>query len=130
MSNDAIPITIARRDELAPGETKKFFLDCDGFTIECFVINHAGALHAWVNRCRHVPMTMDWIENQFLTDDGQYIQCATHGACYEPATGECVGGPPLGKVLIRVPLEIVGDEVRATCPPDAIPDDLRRRPGL
>ncbi|HUI24567.1 MAG TPA: Rieske 2Fe-2S domain-containing protein [Candidatus Kryptonia bacterium] len=121
-------ITVTRLGELAPGQTKKFSLSREGFEIECFVINHQGTLHAWVNRCRHVPMTMDWIENQFLTEDGCYIQCATHGACYAPDTGECVGGPPFGKFLIRVPLEIVGEEVRATCPVDAIPDDLRARP--
>jgi nitrite reductase/ring-hydroxylating ferredoxin subunit len=120
-------VTVLRRGELAPGETKKFFLDCEGYEIECFAINHAGTLHAWVNRCRHVPMTMDWIENQFLTEDGRYVQCATHGACYQPDTGECVAGPALGKSLIRVPLEVVGNEVRATCPPEAIPEDLKRR---
>jgi nitrite reductase/ring-hydroxylating ferredoxin subunit len=127
--SELAPMTVTRLGELAPGQTKKFSLSCDGFEIECFVINHRGVLHAWVNRCRHVPMTMDWIENQFLTEDGNYIQCATHGACYQPDTGECVGGPPLGKVLIRVPLEIVGDDVCARCPVDAIPEDLRRRPG-
>jgi len=123
--SDFVPVL--RRDELRPGETKKFFLDCEGYEVECFVINHEGNLHAWINRCRHVPMTMDWIENQFLTEDGRFVQCATHGACYEPNTGECVAGPALGKSLIRVPLEIVGDEVRATCPHEAIPEDLRRK---
>jgi len=126
MSNS---VPVLRRDELAPGETKKFFLDCEGYEIECFVINHEGRLHAWINRCRHVPMTMDWIENQFLTEDGRFVQCATHGACYEPDTGECVAGPALGKFLIRVPLQVVGDQVHATCPREAIPDDLRRCAG-
>lgn len=121
------PVLVARVGELQPGETKKFWLSYEGHEIECFLVNHDGGLYAWVNRCRHVPMTMDWVENQFFTDDGKYIQCATHGACYTPDTGECVGGPPLGKFLIRVPLELIGDEVRATCPPEAIPDDLRRR---
>jgi nitrite reductase/ring-hydroxylating ferredoxin subunit len=127
---DETAVTVMCLGELPPGQTKKFFLTCEGYEVECFIINHRGALHAWVNRCRHVPMTMDWIENQFLNENGNYIQCATHGACYEPDTGECVGGPPLGKFLIRVPLEIVGQEVRATCPAGAIPDDLRRRPAL
>ncbi len=123
------PVTVARLGELQPGQTKKFFLYCDGYEIECFVINHGGQLHAWVNRCQHVPMTMDWVENQFLTEDGRYVQCATHGACYRPDTGECVAGPPRGKFLIRVPLDISGDEVRATCPANAIPDDVRQRSG-
>ncbi len=44
-------------------------------------------------------MTMDWVENQFLSEDGAHILCATHGALYEPDSGECVAGPPLGKCL-------------------------------
>jgi nitrite reductase/ring-hydroxylating ferredoxin subunit len=127
--SDSAPVTIARTGELRPGQTKKFFLNSNGYEIECFVVNHAGTMHAWVNRCCHIPMTMDWIENQFLTEDGNFVQCATHGACYLPDTGECVAGPPLGKSLIRVPLQVVGDEVWAVCPAEAIPDDLRRRPG-
>jgi nitrite reductase/ring-hydroxylating ferredoxin subunit len=118
---------IARVDELRPGETKKFLLECDGQEIEGFLLNYAGEHHAYVNRCRHVPMSLDWVENQFFTEDGNHILCATHGACYAPDTGECIGGPPLGKVLIRVPLDVVGDEVRATCPEEAIPEDVRRR---
>ena len=42
----------------------------------------------------------------FLTEDGRFILCATHGACYEPDTGECIDGPALGKSLIPVPLSI------------------------
>jgi nitrite reductase/ring-hydroxylating ferredoxin subunit len=61
-------------------------------------------------------MTMDWVENQFMTEDGTFIQCATHGACYQPDTGECVYGPPLGKFLIPVPLTIRGPDVLAECP--------------
>ena len=110
---------IATVGELAPGTTKKFLLDCDGREVEGFLLNAGGALHAWVNRCRHVPMTMDWVENQFLTEDGRYILCATHGAAYEPDSGECVFGPPCGKFLDRVPLTIADDQVLAHRPVEA-----------
>ena len=102
--------------ELQPGQTKKFFLPCSGREEECFIVNFAGTLHAYINRCRHVPMTMDWVDNQFLTEDGRFIQCATHGACYEPDTGECVSGPPFGQFLIRVPLSIEDERILAHCP--------------
>lgn len=108
--------TVARVGELAPGQTKKFLLRIGGCEEECFVVNHHGTLYAYVNRCCHVPMTMDWIENRFLTEDKQFILCATHGACYLPDTGECVSGPPCGKSLIRVPLAIAGDVVVAEWP--------------
>lgn len=107
---------VGRVDELEPGCTKKLLLRCDGREIEAFLLNHEGRLYAYVNRCCHIPMTMDWVENQFLTEDGKFIQCATHGACYVPETGECVAGPPVGRTLTPVPLTIRNGEIFAACP--------------
>ena len=109
-------VVVARVGEIQPGHTKKFILQIDNCEEECFAGNHGGTLHAYINRCLHVPMTMDWIENQFMTEDQQFILCATHGACYLPDTGECVTGPPCGKFLIRVPLTIRDEEVIASSP--------------
>jgi nitrite reductase/ring-hydroxylating ferredoxin subunit len=105
--------------DLAPGMTRKFLLPSAGESVEAFVVNVGGALHAWVNRCRHVPLTMDWVDNRFLDDDG-FVVCATHGARYAPDTGDCVAGPPLGRRLIRVPLRIAEDgRVVAMLPDEA-----------
>ena len=113
---------IARTTDLGPGQTRKFLLACDGREIEGFLVNVGGAFHAYVNRCRHVPMGLDWVENQFFTEDGQFLQCATHGAYYVPDTGECIAGPPCGKSLVRVPIRIDGDVIVAGCP-GPLPDD-------
>jgi nitrite reductase/ring-hydroxylating ferredoxin subunit len=67
-------------------------------------------------------MSLDWVENQFFTADGDLLQCATHGALYRPESGECVAGPPCGKSLHRIPLTIDGDTIYAECPVD-LPDD-------
>jgi nitrite reductase/ring-hydroxylating ferredoxin subunit len=114
MSGDAYEVGAVA--DLAPGTTKKFTLACDGREVEAFVVNHAGRLAAYVNRCCHIPMTMDWVENQFLTEDGRFIQCATHGALYEPDSGECVAGPPVGRCLTAVPLEVRDGVIWARCP--------------
>ncbi len=116
MPNTAESIIVARDGELAPGTTRKFFLRIDGNEEECFLVNHEGRLFAYINRCNHVPMGLDWVDNQFFTEDRRYLQCATHGACYLPDTGECVSGPPCGKFLIRVPLRIENGEVVASAP--------------
>ena len=107
-----------RADELAAGRTKKFVLQCDGREVEAFVLNHGGAFYAYVNRCCHIPMTMDWVENQFLSEDRRHIQCATHGALYEPDSGECIAGPPVGQCLTAVPLVVRDGMILARCPRD------------
>jgi nitrite reductase/ring-hydroxylating ferredoxin subunit len=114
--SSAALIPVAPAAEIAPGRTRKFVLPCDGGEIEAFVVNHGGAFYAYVNRCCHIPMTMDWVENQFLTEDRAFIQCATHGALYEPASGECVAGPPLGQCLTAVPLVLRDGMILAACP--------------
>ena len=90
-----------------------------GVEEECFLINYHGDFHAYVNRCRHVPMAMDWVDNQFFAEQGRYLTCQTHNAYFEPDSGECVAGPPgtCGKFLYRVPLEIV-DRVIYARPPE------------
>ncbi|MGH7787110.1 MAG: Rieske (2Fe-2S) protein [Candidatus Binatia bacterium] len=110
---------VSRADELAPGQTRKFVLQRDGRELEAFVLNHAGRFVAYVNQCCHIPMAMDWVENQFLTEDGTYILCATHGALYQPDDGQCVDGPPLGKCLTAVPIEVRDGVIFASWPDGA-----------
>ena len=110
------PTAVARVEDLPPGRTVKFVLTRNGREVEAFALNHGGRLVAYVNRCCHIPMTMDWVENQFLSDDGAHILCATHGALYEPESGECVAGPPLGKCLTAVPVEVRDGRIWASWP--------------
>jgi len=108
-----------------PGKSRKFLLPIRGLDEECFVINFRGQFYAYVNQCRHIPMAMDWIDNQFFAEDGRYLMCPTHSAYYEPATGECIAGPrgACGKYLYRVPLTIQRGVIYATPPDIELGDD-------
>jgi nitrite reductase/ring-hydroxylating ferredoxin subunit len=115
---------VARADSLAPGQSLKFLLPIRGADEECFVVNFGGDFHAYVNRCRHVPMAMDWIDNQFFAEEGRYLMCQTHNAYYQPSSGECIAGPPsaCGKFLYRVPLEIERGMIYARPPEEEFED--------
>lgn len=80
------------------------------------LVNFDGKLYAYLNRCRHIAIALDWMDNEFFTTDKRYLICANHGALYEPKTGECVWGPCAGESLRRVPLEIEGEKIFAHCP--------------
>ena len=58
-----------------------------------FALRFEGRVVAYLNRCQHVPVEMDWNPGDFLDSDKTFILCATHGAAYEPLTGRCAGGP-------------------------------------
>lgn len=67
-----------------------------------FVVRYNGEVRAYVNRCAHVPVELDWNEGDFFDVSGEYLICATHGAHYQPQTGYCVMGPCSGKSLIKI----------------------------
>jgi nitrite reductase/ring-hydroxylating ferredoxin subunit len=118
---------VARVADLPHGTTRKFHLNCAGRSVEGFLVAYAGGVFAYVNRCRHLPMSMDWVENHFFSEDKRYLICATHGATYEPTTGECIWGPCFGAFLEAVPIEIIGGEVFAFCPEEKeAPSTLNR----
>lgn len=107
---------IGRTGELSHGMTKKFRLRCQGRTIEGFLVSYKGNLFAYVNRCRHLSLSLDWVDNHFFTEDNRYIICANHGATYEPTTGACIWGPCYGAFLQGVPIRVSGQKIVAFCP--------------
>lgn len=89
-----------------------------GVPCRAFAFRYQGQVHAYLNRCAHVAMEMDYQEGQFFDDSGQWLLCATHGAVYEPATGRCIEGPCCGASLVKIALSEQGGEVRwHTAPP-------------
>jgi len=107
---------VGKGSELGEHRTVKFVFEEDGANKEGFVLRHDGQLYAYRNECRHIPMTLDWVENRFVSRDGRYVQCATHGALYEMDSGLCVAGPPTGERLRALPVEVDGDEIVVTLP--------------
>jgi nitrite reductase/ring-hydroxylating ferredoxin subunit len=107
---------VARVDELEPGSVKKFWLICQKYRIDAFLVNDQGRFHAYVNRCRHMATPLDFIRDQFLSEDGRYLMCYTHGALYEFASGVCIAGPCKGEALYRLPVSVDGSDVLVGCP--------------
>ena len=70
-----------------------------GQTCRAFAIRYLGQAHAYLNRCSHVAMEMDYQPNRFFDLTGHWLICATHGALYSPKTGACKGGPCRGGLI-------------------------------
>lgn len=81
-----------------------------GQSCSAFAIRFQGEAHAYLNRCAHVAMEMDWQPNRFFDDTGRWLVCATHGATYAPDTGACAGGPCRGG-LVKIALVEAGGVV-------------------
>lgn len=69
-----------------------------------FAIRWHGQVRAYLNRCGHVPVELDYENGQFFDFSGCYLVCTTHGALYDPATGRCVGGRCQRTGLVSIPV--------------------------
>ncbi|WP_157263727.1 Rieske (2Fe-2S) protein [Azohydromonas aeria] len=91
---DAAPRRLCAGADLAEkGKAVVFDVLLWGQRATAFALRFDGAVVAYVNRCVHVPVEMDWQRGEFLDADREWILCSIHGAAYEPATGRCAGGP-------------------------------------
>jgi len=103
-------------DTLAAGRTAKFRVSRRGRPVEGFIVNVNGSYHAYVNRCPHAGTSLDLWPNEFITEDGRHLICATHGAIFEQHTGLCVEGPCPGARLEALPIEMDGGSLVVKCP--------------
>lgn len=96
---------ICGSDALADsGDGVRFDLQRGDQTVPAFVVRYEGRVHAYLNRCAHMPMELDWTPGRFFDGEGLLLVCSTHGALYAPDTGACLGGPCAGS-LMRVEVE-------------------------
>jgi len=102
--------------EIEHGKSKKFTLRRGQRELEALLVNFEGKHFAYINRCPHTGITLDWVNNQFFSSDNRYLMCATHGAVFEPPTGECIWGPCVGLSLQSVPVEIEDGRIYARLP--------------
>jgi len=81
------------------GEAVPFDVVYCGQTCRAFAVRYQGHVYAYLNRCAHVPMEMDYQPNQFFDSTGHWLMCATHGAMYSPQSGHCRMGPCRGGLI-------------------------------
>lgn len=78
-----------------------------------FILREGDSLRGYVDRCPHAGWPMSVLPDRYLTKDGKFVLCSSHGARFLKDTGECVSGPCVGDRLEEWPVELVGDEVWA-----------------
>lgn len=104
MSPEFDRIALCRSEDLVDGGLAvPFDVVYQGLSCWAFAVRFEGHVHAYLNRCAHVAMEMDFQPNRFFDTTGRWLICATHGALYEPATGRCMSGP-CRRALVKIDL--------------------------
>lgn len=88
-------IRLCAPGELAEGQSRGFLVD----TLNLLAVRRDGRVYAYLNRCPHRGVALEWQPDRFLDASGSLIQCATHGALFLIDSGECVAGPCAGQAL-------------------------------
>ena len=87
------------------GRAVRFEVEYFGEHAPAFVVRFEQRVHAYLNRCGHMPMELDWREGEVFDLAGRDLICSTHGATYSAASGKCLGGPCGGKALVSLRVE-------------------------
>lgn len=95
-------VICASGDLTDSGDGLRFEAASNGETVPAFAVRHGGRVYAYVNRCAHIAMELDWQPGKFFDAEGEYLICSTHGALYAPESGACRGGPCKGAGLHRL----------------------------
>ena len=93
------------------GDGVRFELEIDGKREPAFAVRFRGEVYAYLNRCAHMPMELDWKPGKFFDVWGLHLICSTHGATYAPDTGRCLRGPCFQAGLVPVAVEERGGRV-------------------
>ncbi len=95
-------VFVCREEELGQGAVRTAQLghDSEGRPIQALLLrDESGAVVAYRNLCRHLPVPLDGGTGELLSEDGMHLVCGTHGATYRLNDGYCVDGPCEGMAL-------------------------------
>lgn len=101
----------ASNDVVDGGRGVRFAVLAGGRQSTGFVIRFKGTAFAYLNRCAHVPIELDWNQGEFFDSTGLYLMCATHGAIYAPESGRCEGGPCRGNKLRPIAISEIDQQL-------------------
>ena len=105
--HNSIAVALCNSADLQEGGLAvPFDVTHEGQGCRAFAVRFEGQAHAYLNRCTHVAMELDYQPDRIFDDTGRWLLCATHGAAYAPDTGECAGGPCRGG-LVKVTMSEV-----------------------
>jgi nitrite reductase/ring-hydroxylating ferredoxin subunit len=102
---------ICKLDELQDPDSRGLTLSLNEQLYDVFIVRQGQQVFAYLNRCPHTGGPLDWVPDQFLSLDKNYIQCATHDALFRFNDGYCVAGPCAGDRLTAVPVVIDSGEI-------------------
>jgi nitrite reductase/ring-hydroxylating ferredoxin subunit len=73
---------------------------------QIFIQKFGDYIKVFENRCPHAGTPLNLFGDNFLDIEGRYLICRTHGAKFDPLSGECISGPCKKQFLREVAVKI------------------------
>ena len=100
---------LCRLEEIEDGEGRGFTLGEGAEAVDVVVVREGTRVYGYVNSCPHTGTPLDWTPDQFMSEDGGHILCATHGALFRIEDGHCLAGPCIGDSLTAASVALDGE---------------------
>ena len=102
---------ICQLDDIASPGSVGFSIEHQGQLTEGFIVRTDDLISAYQNHCPHTGANLNWMPDQFLTYDADFIQCSIHGALFRLNDGLCIHGPCIGRKLEKIAISVVSGQV-------------------
>lgn len=112
-------ITIPKPASPKLGDTQVFTVP-NHANLQGFVIYTGSQFRAYLNKCRHWPIPLDFDDAEFFHPEFEKISCKTHGALYNLDSGICEAGPCSGSSLYVFELIEDSKELRIRIPDENV----------
>ena len=106
--------TLCSLESIPDGSARGFELDAD---TPVLVVRQGDRAWAYINRCPHVGVQLNWTPDQFMSMDNAFLQCSMHGAQFRIEDGFCIYGPCIGRSLQALPLTIDNGQISVSWQP-------------
>ena len=94
------------------GEGIEFDVVKDDEVLPAFAVRYQQMVYAYVNRCSHMELKLNFLHRNFFDLSKSSLICSTHGALYDPVTGDCRDGPCHSVGLQPLPIEEIEGKIR------------------
>jgi nitrite reductase/ring-hydroxylating ferredoxin subunit len=101
---------VASLDVIEEPGALEFSLGKGDWPFRGFVLRWQGKVFAYENVCPHAGHPLNMTPQGFFNLDRSLLICSSHGAVFEPQTGECVVGPCAGAALKVLECRVSAEE--------------------
>ena len=105
--------------EVADGGSRVVAFPAAGKAFSLIVVRTGNRVFGYVNRCAHLQVELNLLDDHAVEVNEQTIVCQYHYAAYRFEEGYCIAGPCQGESLTPVSLMVRAGRVVIVSPPAA-----------